>query len=407
MGFQFKMERINLFILRGMSLISKFVLLFVLAGKGNEQLVFTYGLLFSLVTYVTYFLSFDLYTYTTREFISTPLKNKYTVLYQHIMSSLLISLISLPLIGLLFYFNVLDSSLIIQFYIIVILEFLCAEIYRLLVASKMPNRAVFYLFLRGGGWTLVYSLMAYFDEDYLSISGLLSFWIAGMLGTLCIGFLYVYNCLKGVEGKKHFRIDVFYKGIFVAVPILISTLSIRGVFTLDRVFISNSEDLSYASSYVFFSSVSSAIIALVDSGVLVKYMPLLIESCGDKYLRYRKRLLFQTFFLSVILSFLIFVFVCFLMRFESYSQYKEFYDIFVIGLLSAVLFSISQSYSVVLYVNKKDFQQLVCNMIVFLLGILAGSVLDAGYIPFIVLLQCFTLLVTKISLVRRLPVKEF
>jgi len=102
MGFQFKMERINLFILRGMSLISKFVLLFVLAGKGNEQLVFTYGLLFSLVTYVTYFLSFDLYTYTTREFISTPLKNKYTVLYQHIMSSLLISLISLPLIGLLY-----------------------------------------------------------------------------------------------------------------------------------------------------------------------------------------------------------------------------------------------------------------------------------------------------------------
>jgi len=80
------------------------------------------------------------------------------------------------------------------------------------------------------------------------------------------------------------------------------------------------------------------------------------------------------------------------MRFESYSQYKEFYDIFVIGLLSA-------AYSVVLYVNKKDFQQLVCNMIVFLLGILAGSVLDAGYIPFIVLLQCFTLLVTKISLV--------
>ncbi len=406
MGFQSKMERINLFILRGMSLISKFVLLFVLAGKGSEQLVFTYGLLFSLVTYVTYFLSFDLYTYTTRVFISTPLKNKYTVLYQHCISSLLISLISLPLIGFLFYFNVLDSSLIIQFYIIVILEFSCAEIYRLLVASKMPNRAVFYLFLRGGGWTLVYSAMAYFEEDYLSVSGLLSFWIAGMLGTLCIGFFYICNCLKGVEGKRYFSIDVFYKGIFVAIPILISTLSIRGVFTLDRVFISNSEDLSYASSYVFFSSVSSAIIALIDSGVLVKYMPLLMESCGDKYLKYRKRILFQTFLLSVILSFLIFVFVCFLMRFESYSQYKEFYDIFFIGLLSAVLFSISQSYSVVLYVNGKDFHQVFCNLIVFVLGIFAGNLLDTKLIPYVVLFQCFALLIIKMSLVRRLPVKE-
>ncbi|HAS6142863.1 TPA: hypothetical protein ACGVBQ_002698 [Vibrio vulnificus] len=248
--------------------------------------------------------------------------------------------------------------------------------------------------------------MAYFEEDYLSVSGLLSFWIAGMLGTLCIGFFYVCNCLKGVEGKRYFSIDVFYKGIFVAIPILISTLSIRGVFTLDRVFISNSEDLSYASSYVFFSSVSSAIIALIDSGVLVKYMPLLMESCGDKYLKYRKRILFQTFLLSVILSFLIFVFVCFLMRFESYSQYKEFYDIFFIGLLSAVLFSISQSYSVVLYVNGKDFHQVFCNLIVFVLGIFAGNLLDTKLIPYVVLFQCFALLIIKMSLVRRLPVKE-
>lgn len=406
MDFQSKMERISLFVFRGMSLVSKFVLLFVLAGKADEQLVLIYGLLFSLVTYVIYFLSFDLYTYTTRVFISTPIENKYTVLFQHVMSTILISAISLPLVGFIFYFDVLDSNLIIYFYIIIVLEFLCAEIYRLLVASKMPSKAIFYLFLRGGGWTLAYSLIAYFWECYLNVDALLGFWIAGMLGTLCIGFFYVYDCSKGVEGKRYFSIKIFYKSILVAVPILISTLSIRGVFTLDRVFISNVNDISYASSYIFYSSVSSAIIALVDSSVLVKYMPLLMESRGSEYLKYKKNIIFQTFILSTILAFVIFVFVSFLMKLESYSQYKDFYNIFSVGLFSAVIFSVAQSFSVILYVNGRDFQQVICNLIVFIFGIIGGYLLDARLVPFVVLFQCFALLVIKMSLVSRLPLKE-
>ena len=90
--------------LRGITLVSKFALLLVLAKYLEPSDVGLYGLIAVTVAYGMYPLGFEFYTYSTREVIKAESAKKGQYLKSQMMLHVLLYVLVLPIFTLIFYY---------------------------------------------------------------------------------------------------------------------------------------------------------------------------------------------------------------------------------------------------------------------------------------------------------------
>ena len=267
--------------MRGLALVSKFLLILSMAKFLSPSDLGEYGLVASSISYLIYFLGCDFYSYATREMLAVPEEKWGGILRDQIILYSITYLLFLPFALFLFKFNLLAWKFMGVFYLLLIFEHISQEFYRILVAVGKPLQASAVLFFRTGIWC--YAIIALFFlkiTDY-SILTVLHAWMWADLVAVLLSLYF----MRRIYWHKSIMVEKInwtwmLKGIRVSAGLLIGTLALRGIITFDRYILAFYGNKEIVGVYTFYMGISNAVTAFIDAAVFVFFYPKLILSFG-------------------------------------------------------------------------------------------------------------------------------
>lgn len=368
--------------LRGGALASKFILIIFISHYYDLSNLGEYALVVAGVSYVGYLLGFDFYTYSSRKIIGAPeikqasyLKNQFSLYFLHyflLISCLLVALvISPPWI-----------NLAIVFVALIILEHCSQEVMRLLVIYEHPLSANIQFFIRNGLWVYIYILFViingHIDFDYIWC-----FWIAAEI----LSLLFISIILKKIPLSLILKSEIDWKwiieGMKVCLPLLISTLSLRGIFTADRYILGIYDSKEIVGIYSYFSSFSSSIMAFVDAGVVMLFYPRLVkyakEGNKERFASTKSKFLKYLILTSVIISFILILCVPLLSELSGKKDFLNSLPLFYVLLSGSIIYCISLVYHFELYAKNNDKAIITSSVVAFCISVLLMFILGSLY----------------------------
>lgn len=360
--------------IRGMTLISKFLLIFFLARFLEPAELGVYGLLAATVGYSMYLLGFDFYTYSTRELLKRQRQEWGGVLKAQGALTLVLYAIFLPLLSLVFINDLLPMRVLGWFFVLLILEHLNQELGRLLVAVSQQLSASLVLFLRSGVWAILVAGVMFFYPDTRDLDVVFGAWTLGGLTALWLGIFRVNR--MGLSGWRQ-KVDWVWiiKGLKVALALLVATLAIRGVFTLDRYWFQELAGLNMLGAYVLFMGVSMALMSFLDAGIFAFIYPGLISAYQQEdavgFRRGMLKLLLQTVCVCGVFVLVALLAIGPLLAWLDKPLYSEQQGLFVWILLATVLYAVGMIPHFGLYAQGRDrpiIYSHIASLIVFILA---------------------------------------
>lgn len=360
--------------IRGLTLVSKFLLIFFLARFLEPAELGVYGLLVATVGYSLYLLGFDFYTYSTRELLKRKRQEWGGLLKAQGALILILYAIFLPPLSLIFINDLLPMSVFGWFFVLLILEHINQELGRLLIAVSEQLCASLVLFLRSGLWAVLVAGLMFYRPDMRNLDVVFAAWTLGGLAALVLGVLRVRS--MGLSGWRQ-QIDWVWiiKGLKVALALLVATLAIRGVFTLDRYWFQELAGLEVLGAYVLFMGISMALMSFLDAGIFAFIYPGLISAYQQKnevgFRRGMLKLILQTVCLSGAFTLIALMVIGPLLAWLDKPLYSEQQGLFIWILLATVLYAIGMIPHYGLYAQGRDrpiIYSHVVSLIVFILA---------------------------------------
>ena len=343
--------------LRGMTLASKFLLIFFLARFLEPAELGLYGLLVATIGYALYLLGLDFYTFTTREILKRERNVWGGLLKDQGALTLLLYAVFIPLLLLVFSTDSLPWSVAGWFFALLVLEHLNQELMRLLIAISEPLLASLVLFLRSGIWALAVTLVMIFTPETRNLDSVLAAWTLGGLSAFLLAAWRLYRLRIGGWRK---RIDWLWirQGIKIALPLLVATLALRGLFTLDRYWLEALAGLEVLGAYVLFMGVANAMMSFLDAGVFAFIYPGLISAfqkqSKDAFRQGVKKLFIQTASFSLIFAVMALLLIGPLLDWLDKPLYREQQGMFPWILTATVLYALGMIPHYALYAQGQD-----------------------------------------------------
>lgn len=291
--------------LQGVTLASRFLLIFFLARFLEPAELGLYGLLTATIGYSLYFLGFDFYTFTTREILKRERHEWGGLLKNQAALSLVLYAVFIPLLSLVFFKGLLPWRFAGWFFALLVLEHLNQELGRLLVAISEQVFASVVLFLRQGTCAIAVTALMAVEPATRSLDYVLgACTVAGLVAALAGAYRLTQLHIAGWQKKIDW--SWIAAGLKISIPFLVATLAIRGVFTLDRYWLQSLGGLDVLGAYVLFISIGGALMAFLDAGVFAFGYPGLIGAYQKKqpalFYKSVRMMLLQTGMLSVVFS---------------------------------------------------------------------------------------------------------
>lgn len=343
--------------LRFVTLGAKFLLIFFLAKFLEPSELGLYGLLVAAVGYALYLLGLDFYTYTTRELLKCEKERWGELLKNQAVLTSVLYCIFLPLLMLIFVRGSLPWWMAGWFLALLILEHLNQEAMRLLIAASEPFWANIVLFLRQGSWALIVVAVMYFDDAMRNLEFVFAAWTLG--GVLAL-FLAMWRFVLMRTAGWRQQVDWFWiaQGIKVALPLLVATLAVRGLFTFDRYWLESLAGLEVLGAYVLFVGLANAMGAFLEAGVYAFIYPGLIKAYQQAdtaaFRLGMRRLWQQTIALAVVFSLVAMGLIRPLLDWLDRPLYREHQELFPWVLLAMALYQISMIAHYGLYAQRRD-----------------------------------------------------
>lgn len=352
-----KLNRLINVALRGMTLGSKFLLIFFLARFLEPAELGLYGLLAATIGYALYLLGFDFYTFTTREILKRERTEWGGLLKDQSALTAVLYAAFLPLLGLIFVKGLLPLSVAGWFFALLMLEHLSQELGRLLVTISEQLLASVVLFLRSGIWAVAVTALMFIEPESRSLDFVLGAWTLGSLAALLLGLWRIWKLQIG-GWRKSVDWRWIGKGVKIAIPLLIATLALRGVFTLDRYWLEALAGLEVLGAYVLFMGIGNALISFLDAGVFAFSYPRLItaHSLQDSaaFRQGLRKLLIQTLVLSAAFAVIALLLIGPLLQWLNKPLYLEQQNLFPWILLATLLYAIGMVPHYALYAQGHD-----------------------------------------------------
>lgn len=343
--------------LRGVSLGAKFVLLLFLAVFLEPESVGLYGLLAASIGWTIYLVGWDFYTFSTRYIIGSRQSEIKGILQNKAALYFATYGVLSPLLGFAFALDVLPLEYGFWFVVLVILEHLGLEIGRILVALSRPLTASTMLFLRGGLWCLLVVALFALVPESRDLHVVFALWTLGSAS----GFVMGVVVLNRIAGKgAAFSLDWSWikQGLGVALPLMIASLAIRGIFTVDRFWVEAIGDGSTLGAYVLYVSAASAILSFVDAGIVDFAYPRVVRAAkaGDltDFYREMRRLGASILAVAPTLSLVCWAGIVFFAERLPNPIYGEHLVMLPYVLVAVLVYSLSTIPHVALYGHNKD-----------------------------------------------------
>lgn len=388
--------------LRAATLGSKFLLIFFLARFLTPAELGLYGLLAATIGYALYLLGLDFYTYTTRELLKRPREEWGGLLKDQGALTLVLYTMVIPLLMVIFAADLLPWHLAGWFVALLVLEHLNQELMRLLVAISEQLMAGVVLFLRLGAWAVAIAILMFLEPAARNLESVLAAWAIGGLGALLLACLRLSGLRIGGWRK---RVDWAWirQGIRVALPFLVATLAIRGVYTLDRYWLEALSGLEVLGAYVLFIGIANAMMSFLDAGVFAFSYPELIRFVQRgrpaEFRKELKKLAAQTLVLSSVFSVTALLMIDPLLGWLGKTLYIEHKDLFPWVLLANFLYALGMIPHYALYAQGRDkpiIHSHIVSLIVFIVAVWLLSLhYPARAVPIGLCIAFFSILVWK------------
>ncbi|HGW5056990.1 TPA: lipopolysaccharide biosynthesis protein [Citrobacter koseri] len=240
---------------------------------------------------------------------------------------------------------------------LMILDHLAQEIMRLLVVFEYPLIANLQFFIRNGLWVYVY-LLYYFISTDVPFHIIWYFWIAAeIISIFFIVYLFKKIPLQAILKSKS-NYSWVLQGLKICFPLLVSTLSLRGIFTADRYILGFFDCKEIVGVYSYFSSFSSSVMAFIDAGVVMLFYPKLIKyyksECNHEYENVKRKFLNSILITSILISVVLLICVPMISKMTGKNDFLNSISLFYIMLLGSVLYCISLVYHFDLYARNLD-----------------------------------------------------
>tara|TARA_Y100001934_G_scaffold277292_1_gene375751 strand:- start:20446 stop:21681 length:1236 start_codon:yes stop_codon:yes gene_type:complete len=267
--------------LRAVTLAVKFAFILALAVFLPPEEVGLYGLITVTVSYSIYFVGFEFYTFSTRDLVARPRSEWSRLLSNQLVFFGLMYVVVLPAFSIVFFLEMLPWSVMAAFIALVVLEHLSTELMRLLVAIEKPLLATLVIFIKQALWALCFAITMWLAPEFRNISDLLLFWIAGSALSILIGVGPLLKLdWRGVLTKIDWR--WIRTGAMVAIPLLLSSIAVRSLFTFDRYAFEALNSLALLGAYSVYMGVASAMLSFMESGVFVFYYPRMMKAYKEQ-----------------------------------------------------------------------------------------------------------------------------
>lgn len=345
--------------LRGLTLLSKFCLLLFLAKYLDPVEVGLYGLLVATVAYGIYPLGFEFYTYSTREIIKTEGAQRVSVLRNQVALHIRLYFIAIPLFFLIFYFDLLPWHAAPWFFALVILEHACQEMMRLLVALEKQLVASIVLFVRQGSWALIVIALMLLDAKTRQLDVVLVGWVAGAAVAAVMSMLVLWRVL-GIQEFWARAVDWRWvrTGLRVAIPFFLGTISLNFVTTVDKYWFNVLQGGEALGGYVFFMSISAAMMSFLEAGIFSFIYPSIIAAHhaghAARFKSYLRKMLIQTVVLSVLFVVGVSLFIDWILTLLQREVYLGMKSVLYIFLLAMFFQALSYIPHYALYAQGRD-----------------------------------------------------
>jgi hypothetical protein len=200
--------------LRGLSMGSKFVLIFGIAKLLEPSEVGLFGLMLATVTFSVVVIGADYYTYAQRELLAREPEHWSFVIQHQVKAQLMLYCVLLPVQFLIFAMGLLAWEYAAWFFALLVLEHTAQEINRMLVAMHKQLLA---------SWVLVVLPLMFFDDKFRNIEVLYLAWLVGCSLAIVVEIVAIKKILPKWETvetdyvwlKKGFKIG----GLFILFPV--------------------------------------------------------------------------------------------------------------------------------------------------------------------------------------------
>jgi O-antigen/teichoic acid export membrane protein len=343
-------------IIRAVTLLSKFMLVFLLARFLSPAELGFYGLAVVTVAYGIYPLGFEFYTFNVREMLA-DLRGVGRLIKSQMCLHLVLYIVFLPLFFLLFDLGLLPSEYSLYFFALLVVEHMNQEVFRFLIGMSRQIEANICLFIRQGAWVIVVAILFYYDEAYRVLDTIFISWLVSAGGALLLGAV-VINKMKLLGWRQKVDILWIWRGMLVAFPLLIASMALNAISVIERYWFGLLQGNDMLGVYTFYVSISAALLSFMDAGVFSFYYPKLINAAremkGPLLDALIKKMLINCFVLIVVFLLISTLFLDGLLYLIDRSIYSEYENLFYIALFAIVFHGVSCIYHYGLYAFKRD-----------------------------------------------------
>lgn len=352
--------------LRGVVLISKFILMVVLAAYLSTEELGVFALSMVTITLALYFVGMDFYLFSAREILSRPEQAHTRMIRDQFVFHLVVYLGGLPLLALVFIAGVIPWVYAPWIFVLLVLEHFSQELYRLLITLSRPIQASLVLFFRGGAW--VYAVLALFLalEQARDLSLLFAGWVAGVACSIGLAAFF----LRKMDWKAAFGSSVDWRwirsGLKSSTVFLAATLALQTVLFADRYFVEAYLGQAAVGVYALFASFASVIQTFVVTGVISILYPKIVSAFqAGEYEEYRRLMRKMAIGAAVACSVLVALAAMMIdpiLTVIGKPVFKESVGVFWFMLAASVVLVLSWLPHYALYVRKKDWFILYCSI---------------------------------------------
>jgi O-antigen/teichoic acid export membrane protein len=279
-------------ILQGMTMLGKAALLVALARYLSVADLGLFGLLFATVNFAMYAVGFDFATFATRELIAAPRERVPFLLRSQLSLHFAAYAVVMPMLLLVFATGTLSWSLAPWFYVLLVLEHLGQELQRVLITLQRSSQATLLMFIRQGMWGGAVAVTLALVPASRDLHVVLSVWGSCELLGLLIGLMLLRPLGWGPAFASPTDWAWVRRGLRIAAPFFVSTLSTAAMSTCDRYALQHFAGNAAVGVFTFFMFFRNAIQGLIDVGVVFVLFPRIVHAwhSGDR-VRYRQLLL--------------------------------------------------------------------------------------------------------------------
>jgi hypothetical protein len=259
-----------------MALFSRFLLLFYLARHFPVATVGAYGLVVVITDIAVYMMGLEFASFGTRELIHRPLADwpgmlrDQGILHLFTLLAATVVLLSMARMGLL----IGSAGWLV---VLVAVEHVAMESYRMLIAASRPLLATLMYFIRFGGWVYPALVVMWAVPGADRLETVWAAWIIGSLASLAVPATVLPSL--DWRGLRWRAIDWTWlrRGLRVAFVFFVSDLFTRATMSLDRFILQVVQGAAEVGVYHFFLAIANVLPFLIDAGVHIHHAPQLVK----------------------------------------------------------------------------------------------------------------------------------